>query len=84
VDHDVRLAQRHHEEKPQRRHGVVDGWHAGAARDEMQLIAAQILEARRVRRCPEESAEALDGADVAFLRPRCELADRHIFDHAPA
>ena len=50
----------------------------------MQLIAAQILDARRVRRSPEESAEALDGADVAFLRPRRELAHRHIFDHAPA
>src|SRR4029077_5580928 len=50
----------------------------------MQLIAAQILEASRVRRCPEEGAEVLDGADVAFLCPRGELADRHILDHAPA
>ena len=52
--------------------------------DQMQLIAAQILEARRVRRAPRNSAEALDGADVVFLRLRRELADRHIFDHAPA
>jgi hypothetical protein len=49
----------------------------------MQLIAAQILKARLVRRCAAEGAEALDGADIAFLGPRRELADRHILDHAP-
>jgi hypothetical protein len=50
----------------------------------MQLIAPQILEARPIRRSPEERAEALHGADVAFLCPQFELADRHIFDHASA
>src|SRR5258707_7604870 len=70
VDRDVRLAQRYHEEKPQRRQGVVDGWHAGTARDQMQLIAAHVLEVRRARRSPEKRAGALDGADVAFLGPR--------------
>jgi hypothetical protein len=62
---------------------MVDGWHAGAAGHQMQPVAAQILGARRVGRGPEESAEVFDGADVAFLRPRCELADGHVFDHPP-
>jgi hypothetical protein len=84
VDHDVGLAQRHHEQEPQRRQAVIDGWHARAARHQMQLIATHVLEARRVRRRAEKGAEVLDGADVAFLRPRGELADRHVFDHAPA
>ena len=83
VDHDIGLAQRHHEEKPQRRQAVIDGWHARAARGQVQPIAAHVLGARLVRRSAKESAEVLDGADVAFLRPRRELADRHIFDHAP-
>jgi hypothetical protein len=78
------LAQRHDEEKPQRGHGVVDGRRASAARDEMQLIAPQILKTRSIRRGAEEGAEAFDGADVTFLGSRRELADRHIFDHAPA
>src|SRR6266496_6218879 len=83
VEHDGGLAQRHQEEKPQPRQAVVDGRRADAAFDQMQPVAAQILRARRVRRGPEERAEAFDGADVTFLRPRCELADRHVFDHPP-
>jgi hypothetical protein len=35
--------------------------------------------ARRGRRGSEERAEASDGADVTLLRPRCELAERHVF-----
>src|ERR1700751_6103306 len=50
----------------------------------MQLVPAQILEARLVRRAAEEGAEPLDGADVAVLGPLRELADRHILDHASA
>src|SRR6266851_3850756 len=84
VGHELRLAQRHHEQEPQRGHGVVDGRHAGAGRHQMKLIAAQILKARRVRRGAEKGAETLDGADIAFLRPRRELAHSHIVDHATA
>jgi len=50
----------------------------------MQLITTQILEVRFIRRRAEKGAEALDGADVTFLGSRRELADCHIFDHAPA
>jgi hypothetical protein len=32
----------------------------------------------------KEGAEALHGADIAFLGSRRELADRHILDHALA
>src|SRR5258707_3317849 len=55
-----------------------------AAFDQMQPVAAQILGACRGRRGSKERAEAFDGADVAFLRPRRELADRHVFDHPAA
>src|SRR5207253_3739002 len=36
---ELRLAQRHREQEAQRRHRVVDGRHAGAARHQVQLIA---------------------------------------------
>ena|SRR5437773_8072936 len=59
VDRDVRLAQRHHEEKPQRRQGVVDGWHAGAARDQMQLIAAHASKRAVPGEAPRNALELL-------------------------
>src|SRR5687767_10712813 len=50
----------------------------------MQLKAPHVLEVRRGGRAAEEHGEVLDGADVALLSLRRELADRHVFDHAPA
>src|SRR6202045_1419015 len=37
----------------------------------------------RVRRAAEERGELLDPLHVVMLRFPCELADRHVFDHAP-
>jgi len=50
----------------------------------MQLKAPDILEAGRVRGAAEECGELLDGADVAVLGLWCQIADRHVFDHALA
>jgi len=48
----------------------------------MKLIAAHVFEARRVGRSAEEGSEVLDPLHVVMLSLRCELADRHVFDHA--
>jgi hypothetical protein len=48
----------------------------------VQLIAAQVLGAGRIRRAAQVPREMPDGTDVAALRPRCELAQPHVFDHA--
>jgi hypothetical protein len=37
---------------------VIDGRHAGGARDQVQLTAAQILERRRLRRGAENALNA--------------------------
>ena len=77
--------ERHREEEPQRRDRVVDGWHADAAR---RPDAAGSGARPRSSPCPGErprnDREVLDAADVVMLRLRRELADRHVFDHAPA
>src|SRR6185312_2182861 len=49
----------------------------------MKLIAAHVFEARRIGRAAEESGEVLDPLHVVMLGLRRELADRHVFDHAP-
>src|SRR5207244_11940301 len=58
--------------------------HANAAGRQMQLVAAHVLETRRVRRSAEERGEVLDPLHIVMLGLRRELADRHVFDHAPA
>jgi hypothetical protein len=50
----------------------------------MQLIAAHVLEARRVGRSPKKRSEVLDSLHIVMLGLRREFADRHVFDHAPA
>jgi len=70
--------------EPQRRYRLIDGRHANAARRQMQLVAAHVLEARRIRRSSEKRCEVLDPLHVVMLGLRRELADRHVFDHAPA
>src|SRR6478609_10695857 len=48
----------------------------------MELIAAYVFEARGIGRAAEENSEVLDPLHVVMLGLRCELADRHVFDHA--
>ena len=50
----------------------------------MQLVAAHVLETRRIRRSSEKRREVLDPLHIVMLGLRRELADRHVFDHAPA
>src|SRR6266403_5724351 len=50
----------------------------------MQLVAAHVLETRRIRRSPEKRREVLDPLYIVVLGLRREFADRHVFDHAPA
>jgi hypothetical protein len=71
-------------EEPQCRHRGVDGAWRDTTRDQVKLVAANILEGRFVRRAPEEDREILDEANVGVLGRRLELADCHVFDHAPA
>src|SRR6266567_6838315 len=49
----------------------------------MKLIAAHVFEARGIGRAAEKSGEVLDPLHVVMLGLRRELADRHVFDHAP-
>ncbi|MET4221130.1 hypothetical protein ABIB00_006365 [Bradyrhizobium sp. LB14.3] len=46
---DVVALQRDPKEEPQRRDGLADGRNSNAARGQMQLIAAHVLEGRRIR-----------------------------------
>src|SRR5712671_6890824 len=50
----------------------------------MQLVPAHVLEACGNGRSPEKCGEVLDPLHVVVLGLRRELADRHVFDHAPA
>ena len=81
---DIVALERDPEEEPQRRDRLVHGRHTDAARRQTQLIAAHVLEARRVGRAAKKRREVLDPLQVVMLGLRRELADRHVFDHAPA
>jgi hypothetical protein len=72
-------------EKKNRRAGdrAVDGRRADAALGPVQLVEAQLLGCGRIGRSAEEGSEGLDLADVVVLRLLHEVADRHVFDHAP-
>src|SRR5258708_2450745 len=65
-------------------HGRVHAGNAEAAGREAELIAADVFDGCPVGRVSKERGEVLDGADVARLSFWPELADGHIFDHAPA
>src|SRR3954447_19079241 len=80
---DLVALERNLEEEPQRRDGLVDSRHANAVRCQMQLVAPHVLKTRRFRRSPEEYREVLDPLHIVMLGLRRELADRHVFDHAP-
>src|SRR6202163_4780058 len=76
--------ERHFEEEPQRRDGDVDLWRACTARRQMQPKTAHVLRLGRVGRAAEERGEVLDPLHIVMLGFWRELADRHVFDHAPA
>src|SRR5437868_2716782 len=80
---DLVAPERHLEKEPQRRDGLVDGRHTDAARRQMQLVAADVLETRRIRGSSEKRREVLDPLHVVMLGLRRKLADRHVLDHAP-
>src|SRR5712671_5540950 len=80
---EVRAIERHLEEEPQRRHGGIDLGCARPARRQMQSKAPYVLRLGRGRRAFKERGEVLDPLHVVMLGFRCELADRHVFDHAP-
>src|SRR4051812_19365903 len=80
---DLVAPERHLEKEPQRRDGLIDGRHTDAARRQMQLVAADVLETGQVWRSSEEGREVLDPLHIVMLGLRRELADRHVFDHAP-
>jgi hypothetical protein len=76
-------SQRDLEEEPQGRDHLIDGRHTDAARYQMERIATYFLEAGRIRRSSEEGSEVLDPLHIVMLGLGRELADRHVFDHAP-
>jgi hypothetical protein len=76
--------ERHIEEEPQRRNRTVDLGCMRAARCQMQLIASHVFLAGAGRRSAKKRREVLDPLHVVVLGLRPELADRHVFDHAPA
>src|SRR5216684_472752 len=80
---EVGAIERHLEEEPQRRDGGIDLGCARPARRQMQAIAPYVLRLGRGRRAFKERGEVLDPLHVVMLGLRCELADRHVFDHAP-
>src|SRR5258708_27457560 len=49
----------------------------------MQSKAAHVLRCGRVGTAAEEDGEVLDPLHVVMLGFRCQLADRHVLDHAP-
>jgi hypothetical protein len=81
---EVGSIERHIEEEPQRRHSAVDLGRARSVRRQMQPVAAHIFFARSGGRSAEKRGEILDPLHVVMLGLWRELADRHVFDHAPA
>jgi len=81
---DLGAIERHIEEEPQRRDGGVDLWRTRAARRQMQPKATHVFRLSRVGRAAEERRKTLDPLNVVVLRLRREIANRHVFDHAPA
>jgi len=52
--------------------------------DQVQLVAPQVLDARRVGRAPKEAGKLAHRAYVVALRLVGELAHPHVVDHALA
>ena len=76
--------ERYAEEEPQRRDRRVDGRRADAVLGQVQLKQTQVLMRSCVRGLPEKAGEVPNHTDVIALGLRREIANRHVFDHAPA
>src|SRR5258708_39318568 len=83
VPAEVGTIKRHIEKQPQCRDCGVDLWNASAARRQMQLKAAHVFRVSCVGRAVEVTCEVLDPLHIVMLGLLRELADRHVFDHAP-
>ena len=81
---DPMAPKRDPEEEPQRRHRLIENGRMRAVLGKMQLKASHVLQARRVGRSAKKRSKILYGAGVTLLGLRRQLADRHVFDHAPA
>jgi hypothetical protein len=66
LDNGISL-ERHSEEEPQRRHGMVESGRIGTFGHQVQLKTPYVLEARLVGRSADERGQILDRADVALL-----------------
>src|SRR4029077_16963591 len=51
---------------------------------QMQQVASDIFPGRSIGRAPKKNGKALDPPNVIGLCLDHEIADRHVFDHAPA
>src|SRR5207344_1875151 len=71
------------EQKPQRRASAVDGSRAHSARCQMQQVASDIFPGRSIGRAPKKNGKVLDAPNVISLCLCHEIADRHVFNHAP-
>src|SRR5262250_660411 len=83
VPAEVGTIKRHPEKEPQCRNRDVDLCNAGAARRQMQLKAAHVFRFGCIGRALEVTREVLDPLYIVMLGLLRELADRHVFDHAP-
>src|ERR1700730_7449482 len=83
VPAEVGAIKRYIEKEPQCRDCGVDLWNTSAARHQMQLKAAHVFRFGCVGRAAEVTGEVLDPLHIVMLGLLRELADRHVFDHAP-
>jgi putative tryptophan/tyrosine transport system substrate-binding protein len=79
---EVGASERHLEKEPQGRRRAVHRRRVNAALGLMNLIAAQVLGGRSIRRAAQKLGKGLDAADIIVSRLRTELADVHVLDHA--
>jgi hypothetical protein len=82
LGHKVGPTKRDLEKEAQRSHQTVHRRRLNAALGLMNLIAAQVLAGRGIRRAAQKLGKLLDVADIIVLRLLAELADAHVLDHA--
>jgi len=83
-DHQLGPVERDFEEELQAGDRVVQRHGRCAVVDQIELVAAQVLDGGRVRRAPEKTGELTHDVQVDVLRLGGKLAHAHIVDHALA